>query len=86
MWFKSNREIKPVLKSKIKEHYNAPRQILPKVFWQTGNFEFFRIKFKFSLKSISGKKICGFNINEKYSIDIDNLHDIKIAEKTLKLI
>ncbi len=86
MWFKSNREIKPVLKSKIKEHYNAPRQILPKVFWQTGNFEFFRIKFKFSLKSISGKKICGFNINEKYSIDIDNLQDIKIAEKTLKLI
>ena len=86
MWFKSNKNIKPILKSKIKEHYNAPRQILPKVYWQTGNFEFFRIKFNFKLKSISGKKIYGFEINKKYSLDIDNLNDIKKAEKFLKLL
>ena len=57
MWLKKKNNIYPLLNSKIKEHYNAPRQILPKIYWQTGNFEFFRINFKTNIKSISGNNI-----------------------------
>ena len=51
-----NNIISPLLNSKIKEPYNSPRQELPKIYWQTGNFEFFRINYKEKIKSISGKK------------------------------
>ena len=65
MWYEKKNMINPVIiKSKIKEHYNAPRQILPKIFWQTGNFEFFRIDFKRYIKTISGKKIYGYKIKK----------------------
>ncbi len=81
MWYEKNNIITSIIKSKIEEHYNAPRQILPTIYWQTGNFEFFKIDFKKHIKSISGKKIYGYKIKKKYSIDIDNLQDINQAEK-----
>ena len=56
-WFISKNFLKPILNSKIKEHYNAPRQILPKTFWQTGNFEFFKVNFRKKISSVSGKNI-----------------------------
>ena len=68
MWYEKNNIITSIIKSKIEEHYNAPRQILPRVYWQTGNFEFFKIDFKKYIKSISGKKIYGYKIKKSIQL------------------
>ena len=75
--------LKPILKSKIKEHYNAPRQILPKTYWQTGNFDFFKIDFKKKLNSISGKNILPFIISGNETLDIDSISDLKNLNKKM---
>lgn len=82
-WVISKGFMKPILKSNIFEHYNAPRQILPKTLWQTGNFEFFKINFKKKLKSISGPNILPYYITGDEILDIDNLSDIKILKKKI---
>ena len=82
-WVISKGLMKPILKSNIFEHYNAPRQILPKTLWQTGNFEFFKINFKKKLKSISGPNILPYYITGDEILDIDNLSDIKILKKKI---
>ena len=71
----------PILKSKIKEHYNAPRQMLPKTFWQTGNFEFFKVNFKKKVNSVSGKRIIPFFLSGKEILDIDSYSDIEKLNK-----
>ena len=77
-WIKFGKFIKPTLKiNGIKECFNAPRQILPTTYDQTGTYEYSRINFKSSIKSISGKKIMFFDIPKKESIDVDNLDDIR---------
>jgi len=80
-WVVKNGYLSPILKSNIREHYNAPRQILPKTYWQTGNFEFFKVDFKKNLKSISGKKILPFFISGNETLDIDILSDLKNLKK-----
>ena len=52
-----------------------PRQKLPKTYWQTGTFEFFRINYKSKFQSISGKKIISYEIPAHDSIDLDTLKD-----------
>ncbi len=75
-WFIYKDLIRPVIKSDIKEHYNAPRQILKKTYAQSGNFEFININYRTKLESISGKRI-GYYINpKKFECDIDDLSDI----------
>ena len=80
-WTLNGKFLKPILKSKIKEHYNAPRQILPKTYWQTGNFEFFKVNFTKKLNSISGKNILPFFISGNETLDIDNYSDLKNLKK-----
>ena len=80
-WILNNGFLKPILKSKINEHYNAPRQILPKTYWQTGNFEFFKVNFTKKLNSISGKNILPFFISGNETLDIDNYSDLKNLKK-----
>jgi len=82
-WFLKNGYLTPVLKSKIKEHYNVPRQILPKTYWQTGNFEFFRINYLKKLNSISGKKILAFQIIGNETLDIDKYSDLKNLKQNM---
>ena len=82
-WLIKKGYLKPILKSKIKEHFNAPRQILPKTFWQTGNFEFFKVNFKKKLHSISGKNILPFFLSGNEVLDIDNYTDIKNLNKKM---
>ena len=80
-WTKKNKFINPVsLLKNMNESFNSPRQLLPKTFDQTGTYEYFRINFKTKLFSISGKKIMFFDVDEKESLDIDNLKDINILK------
>jgi YrbI family 3-deoxy-D-manno-octulosonate 8-phosphate phosphatase len=58
----------------IPEPYNAPRQILPPVYWQTGHIDAIRTQTILN-GSMSGKTIYPLIIDPRYSVDLDNLYD-----------
>ncbi|MBV6396709.1 MAG: 3-deoxy-manno-octulosonate cytidylyltransferase [Anaerolineales bacterium] len=58
----------------IAEPYNAPRQILPPVYWQTGHIDAMRAATILN-GSMSGKNIYPLVIDPAYTVDIDNLQD-----------
>jgi YrbI family 3-deoxy-D-manno-octulosonate 8-phosphate phosphatase len=59
----------------IAEPYNAPRQILPPVYWQTGHIDAIRISTITRQHSLTGNNIYPLIIDPRYTIDIDNLAD-----------
>jgi YrbI family 3-deoxy-D-manno-octulosonate 8-phosphate phosphatase len=59
----------------IKEPYNAPRQILPPVYWQTGHIDVIRTSTIAQKKSLTGDEIYPLVIDSKYTVDIDTLSD-----------
>lgn len=58
----------------VAEPYNAPRQLLPPVYWQTGHIDAIRAA-TISNGSMSGKNIYPLVIDPRYTVDIDNLQD-----------
>jgi N-acylneuraminate cytidylyltransferase len=68
--------MKPLLKVRgIAEPYNAPRQILPPVYWQTGHIDAIRAATIVQKKSLTGEAIYPLVIDPRYTVDIDNLSD-----------
>jgi YrbI family 3-deoxy-D-manno-octulosonate 8-phosphate phosphatase len=68
--------LKPLLKvDGIAEPYNAPRQILPPVYWQTGHIDAIRIATIKDKKSLTGDVIYPLVIDPRYTVDIDTLSD-----------
>jgi N-acylneuraminate cytidylyltransferase len=66
----------PLLKvDGIDEPYNAPRQILPPVYWQTGHIDAIRIGTIANKNSLTGDVIYPLVIDPRYTVDIDNLSD-----------
>lgn len=59
----------------IAEPYNAPRQILPPVYWQTGHIDAIRESTIVNKKSLTGDVIYPLLIDPKYTVDIDTLPD-----------
>jgi YrbI family 3-deoxy-D-manno-octulosonate 8-phosphate phosphatase len=59
----------------IAEPYNAPRQVLPPVYWQTGHIDAIRPRVILEEGSMSGKTILPLMIDPRYTVDIDNLWD-----------
>ena len=60
----------------IDEPYNAPRQKLPPVFWQTGHIDAIRPERTFMAgDSMSGKNILPLFLDPAYTIDIDTPFD-----------
>ncbi len=59
----------------IDEPYNAPRQILPSVYWQTGHIDAIRVSTIVNKKSLTGDIIYPLLIDPKYTVDIDTLSD-----------
>jgi N-acylneuraminate cytidylyltransferase len=58
----------------IDEPYNAPRQILPPIYWQTGHIDAIRAATILN-GSMSGKNIYPLVIHPRFTVDIDNLQD-----------
>lgn len=58
----------------IEEPYNAPRQILPDVYWQTGHIDAIRPAAILN-GSMSGKTVYPILIDPDFTVDIDNLRD-----------
>lgn len=63
----------------IEEPYNAPRQILPEIFWQTGHIDAIRPAIILN-GSMSGKRMYPLLIDPKFTVDLDNLNDWMRAE------
>lgn len=72
----ADQPMKPLLQiDGIAEPYNAPRQILPPVYWQTGHIDAIRVSTIKDKKSLTGDVIYPLLIDPRYSVDIDNLSD-----------
>ena len=68
--------MKPLLEVEgIAEPYNAPRQILPPVYWQTGHIDAIRVSTIKDKKSLTGDVIYPLVIDPRYTVDIDHLSD-----------
>jgi len=59
----------------LPEPYNAPRQVLPRIYWQTGHVDAIRAQTILGKRSMSGDKIYPLLIDSRYTVDIDNLAD-----------
>jgi N-acylneuraminate cytidylyltransferase len=64
----------------IDEPYNAPRQVLPETFWQTGHVDVIRPNVILKENSMSGKNIMPVMIDPLYTVDIDKATDWQRAE------
>lgn len=58
----------------ISEPYNAPRQILPPIYWQTGHIDAIRTVTILN-GSMSGRTVYPLVIDPRFTVDIDNLQD-----------
>lgn len=68
--------IKPLLQvDGMAEPYNAPRQVLPPVYWQTGHIDAIRASTIKQKHSLTGDVIYPLVIDSRYTVDIDNLSD-----------
>jgi CMP-N-acetylneuraminic acid synthetase len=63
----------------LDEPYNAPRQILPSVYWQTGHIDAI-LTGTILNASMSGKSIYPLVIDPRYTVDLDSLNDWMRAE------
>jgi YrbI family 3-deoxy-D-manno-octulosonate 8-phosphate phosphatase len=77
--------LKPLLRVEgIKEPYNAPRQALPDVYWQTGHIDAIWTKTILEKKSVTGDVILPLIIDPRYTVDIDVAADWDAAERMLR--
>jgi len=65
------------------EHYNCPRQRLPKVFWQNGYLDITRARTIAELGGMNGRKILPLVIEEEI-VEIDYEDAFPRAEELLK--
>ncbi|MBN2386546.1 MAG: acylneuraminate cytidylyltransferase [Anaerolineales bacterium] len=59
----------------IAEPFNAPRQALPPVYWQTGHIDAVRTTSILEKHSLTGDVLCPLIIDPRYTVDLDNLWD-----------
>ena len=71
-----DKPLKPLLEVEgIAEPYNAPRQSLPPVYWQTGHIDAIRLSTIANKHSLTGDVIYPLVIDPRYTVDIDTLSD-----------
>jgi YrbI family 3-deoxy-D-manno-octulosonate 8-phosphate phosphatase len=72
----AGKPLKPLLESdRIAEPYNAPRQALPPVYWQTGHIDAIRVATLSQKHSLTGDNVHPFVIDPRYTVDIDSPAD-----------
>jgi N-acylneuraminate cytidylyltransferase len=68
--------MKPLLEVEgITEPYNAPRQILPPAYWQTGHIDVIRTSTITGKQSLTGNVVYPLVIDPRYTVDIDTPAD-----------
>lgn len=64
----------------LAEPYNAPRQVLPAVYWQTGHIDVMRPTTLLELDSMSGRSIYPLIVDSAFVVDLDTPDDWLRAE------
>ncbi len=64
----------------VAEPYNAPRQSLPPVYWQTGHVDAVRPSAILEKGSMSGDYVLALRLDPRYTVDLDSLADWEHAE------
>jgi len=82
MWkFSGDKDINPILEYEgVPESYNAPRQALPDTYWHSGQIDVVRLETILEKHSMTGKKILGLELDDRYAVDIDTPADWMLAE------
>jgi len=86
MWrIQSSGALEPILTAAgVKEAYNAPRQDLPPVYWQTGHIDAIRPATILEKHSMTGDVIFPLIIDPLYTVDIDTMTDWRNAEQLIR--
>ena len=85
MWHQRGDTLSPLLSDpEIPEAYNAPRQALPQVYWQTGHLDVIRRE-TIEKGSITGGYVLPLYIEPKYCVDIDTPEDFEKAEQVFRM-
>ena len=87
MWkINAKGNLAPLLKIKnYKEPYNTARQLLPKIYAQTGTLDIIRVSTILKKKSMTGNKIYPLFIKQEHFVDIDKISSLRIAENLIKI-
>ena len=64
----------------LKEPYNAPRQRLPRTYWQTGHLDVMWTRTLLEKRSMTGEAILPLLVDPRYTVDLDNEWDWERAE------
>ncbi|MBU0535638.1 MAG: acylneuraminate cytidylyltransferase family protein [Nanoarchaeota archaeon] len=84
MWEIEGKYMVPLMRHKgIKDAHNRLRQNLPDVFWQNGAIDIARYNTIMKKHSMTGDNIIGYNMDYKYSVDIDSITSLRVAEIAL---
>ncbi|MCS7248445.1 MAG: acylneuraminate cytidylyltransferase family protein [Anaerolineales bacterium] len=85
MWkIDSDGFLKPLLEIGVPEAYNLPRQMLPRVYWQTGYVDAAWSDTILQKHSMTGERILPLVLPSSEWIDIDSEEDWKRAERLLE--
>ena len=68
----------------LDEPFNAPRQALPKTYWQTGHLDVFRRRTVQVLRSLTGRHVLPVEVSPAYAVDIDTAENWQAAERALE--
>jgi N-acylneuraminate cytidylyltransferase len=80
MWRVEGSLLSPLLGSFEEELFNAPRQRLPPVYWQTGHVDVIRPATILEKRSMTGRRIVPLVVHPRYALDIDTLEQLELAE------
>lgn len=85
MWRIVNGCLEPLLcVDGIEEPFNSPRQFLPETFWQTGTIDIFHSRNIEDFGSSMGRNTYPYFIDQKDTVDIDNMTDIDQFKRLIK--
>jgi YrbI family 3-deoxy-D-manno-octulosonate 8-phosphate phosphatase len=86
MWRLSDEDgpMQPLLRVEgIAEPFNAPRQSLPAIYWQTGHVDAIRCDTILRKGSMTGASVYPYLVDPRFAVDIDNLADWSRYEELL---
>jgi N-acylneuraminate cytidylyltransferase len=81
MWRIGDKYMAPLVALDMFEPFNQPRQILPKVYWQTGTVDITRPRTILEKNGMSGERILPLVIDRALAVDIDDPTSLKKAEE-----
>jgi len=84
MWKREDGRLVPLLRGRTGEAYNAPRQSLPEVLWQTGQVDAVRRATILEKGSMTGDRILPLVMDPRLAVDLDTLSQWDAAEAQVR--